>query len=321
MISVKENKDFNVVDAYKKGIIKSGYYISPYDSRDFKYQDLVPLGAIKIPEEYESENLVVLNQGMSNMCAACSFAVLRYMQEAEQSKINTVFSPAFTYANRKPGEDFEGMYLRSLCDKAREGALPYDEFPGFYTYGESKRKFNEKKKVYCEHASNFKISSYYRCTNREQVQTAIIQNKGVMVGVPTYNSLLHPNNKGIVEYSTKMDINDFGGHCVLLVGWKVINNKFYWILHNSWGEDYGIKGRVYIPENYPWFDAPFAVVDNEFEMTWKEYTEKYYDGKITLPITIEPVKTPSKPIEKEEPKKSLISIVKQRIVGVIKSSK
>ena len=268
------NKSDEIRNRYSDGNIV-GILPSPYDERDYKFKELVPLGAITIPREYESPNLHVFDQGKTNMCGPCSFSVLRYMQEEEQSHPTEPFSPAFTYANRPVGEDFEGMYLRSICKKGLEGTVPYHEFPGFYTYAKCKYEFQPRKEELLKKAAYFKISKYYKCTNREQTQSAIIATKGVMVGVPTYDSLIEPDSNGIVNYDPAKDTKDYGGHCVLLVGWKKINSKFYWILHNSWGKDYGINGRVYIPENYPWIDSPYAVVDNEIEITYTDYMRKF----------------------------------------------
>ena len=252
-----------------------GLYPSPYDKRDYRFNNAIVLGSVSIPKEYESENLYVFDQGNTNMCGACAFSVLRYIQEKPQSNISEPFSPAFTYANRLPGEEFEGMYLRSICKKGLEGTVPYHEFPGLYSFAQCKKEFTARKMELLEKASNFKISKYYKCTSREQIQTAIITTGGVLVGVYVYDSLMKPNDKGIVEYDPHRDIKSYGGHCVFLVGWKIIDNKFYWILHNSWGKDYGINGRVYLPEEYPWTEEPFAIVDDTIEITIDEYNTKY----------------------------------------------
>ena len=59
-------------------------YKSPYDSRDYKFKDLVPLGAFKIPDNYETERTpFIFDQRTSSMCCAASFSTIRYMQEAD----------------------------------------------------------------------------------------------------------------------------------------------------------------------------------------------------------------------------------------------
>lgn len=42
------------------------------------------------------------------------------------------------------------------------------------------------------------------------------------------------------------------GHACLLVGWKKIGDEYYWILQNSWGEEKGDNGLMYVPVSWYW---------------------------------------------------------------------
>lgn len=261
---------------------KEGLYASPYDERDYKFKDLVPLGAVEIPDQYETPRTdFVYDQGETQMCASCAYNYIRYLQEQdkeEQSGLDSPFSPVFNYGNRIKGEEFEGMYLRSVCKKGVEdGSIPEDvaEFPFSYaTFVRCRNQVLKRKEKLLEMAKPFRISSYYQCTSREQVQSAIITTKAVITGVYIYDSLLKPV-KGYIKYNKNKDIKNYGGHAVVLVGWKEENGKFYWRLQNSWGLLYGEKGRVWIPAEYPWIENPYALVDYVTEVEWKQYKEKY----------------------------------------------
>lgn len=256
---------------YKLGLIPS-----PYDARDYEFKQLMPLGVIQIPSSYESKRPPIFNQGNSYMCTACAYANLRYIQELEQSGNTERFSPLFQYANRIEGENFEGMYLRSVCAKGREGSVLYRELPGFFNLSTCQTVFNADKEKYLELAKPFRISTYYVCKSRQEIQQAIMNTGGVLIGIPVYDCFVNVSSDGIVRYDSRCDVNSYGAHAQLLIGWKYIDQSLYWISVNSWGDTWGDKGIAYLPEAYPWCDNAYAVVDAVRETTIKDYVEKYY---------------------------------------------
>lgn len=256
-------------------------YKSPYDSRDYKFKELVPLGSFPIPDNYETKKTpFIFDQGESSMCCAASFAMIRYMQESDTtnggSGITEPFSPTFTYANRIIGEDFEGMYVRSCCKKGKEGTVPYSVLPGFYSLPEAKKLFNKDKKRLMEMAKPFAISSYYQCSSREQTQMAIMQTKAVIGALNVYKCLYNPDPEGYVRYSRFIHRKSDGGHAVVLCGWKTDSNgKLWWRVQNSWGRSYGDNGRCWIPEDMPWLDNPYAIVDTNVSLKWEQYKKEH----------------------------------------------
>lgn len=260
----------------------NGLLPSPYDKRDYKFKDLVPVGAFQIPDDYESPNLIppdkIFNQGASNMCCACAFSYIRYMQESKnnQSGITELFSPTFTYGNRLPGERFEGMYMRSCCKKAKQdGSLPISVLSGFYSYPKCEELVGKDLSKYKKLAYPFRISSYYQCNSRKQIQMAIIETGAVLCGVWVFDCLYKPEKlTNIVRYNPNKDIRNDGGHAVTLVGWKTVRGRLYWKLLNSWGKEWGDNGYAWIPESYPFIESPIAIMDSITEVKWKKYKEE-----------------------------------------------
>lgn len=261
---------------FKKEFSNNKLYKSPYDSRDYHFRDLILAGSIAVPENYETEKTpFIYNQGKSSMCAACAYNTLRYLQEKDQSGITEPFAPAFNYANRPDNENFEGMYLRTVCKRGREGSIPWSEFPGFYSLANAKIKFKQNKDRYLEMAKPFRINSFYQCSSRQDIKTAIYTLKGVIAGIYVTNAFYNPVN-GYVRYDPN-DPENFGGHAILVVAWKTDENgEFWWGIQNSWGKEYN-NGRVWLSGDYPFIESPYAVVDNTNEIKWLEYKKKYLE--------------------------------------------
>ena len=253
---------------------------SPYDPRDYKLSQEIPLESGNLPDEFESPMAsFVYDQGSSSMCCACAYSMLRYLQESDEenggSGLDEPLSPAFTYANRLPGEDFEGMFLRSCCKKAVEdGSVLYSVFPGFMSYPAAKKYFLQHKSELLTLAKPFAITSYYQCDRREVMQAAIMSTKAVLGGVPIYQCM-YDIRGDVIKYDPNKNTRDFGGHAVLFTGWKTIQGKFHWQIQNSWGADWGDNGRAWIPEDYPWIETPYAIVDGNVELVFEDYKKQY----------------------------------------------
>ena len=253
-------------------------YKSPYDGRDYHFSDFILAGSVKVPDNYESEMTpFVYNQGKSSMCAACAYNTIRFLQESKgntSSGITEPFSPAFNYANRPENENFEGMYMRTVCKKGREGSVPYSMLPGFYNLATAKAKLKKDKDKLFTMAKPFGISSFYQVTSREQIKTAIYTLKGVIAGIYVTDEFYNPQN-GYVRYNPNNPKN-WGGHALAIVGYKLDKNgEFWWRIQNSWGKMWSENGRAWLSGDYPFIESPYAIVDNIDEIKWKEYKEKY----------------------------------------------
>lgn len=253
----------------------NGLFKSPYDGRDFHFSDLIPVGSVKAPDNYETERTpFVYNQGQSSMCAACAYNTIRYLQEASQSGIDEPFSPTFNYANRPEFENFEGMYLRTVCKRGRDGSVPYSVLPGFYNLYTAKAKFKRNKEELMKIAKPFAISSFYQVSSREQIKVAIYTLKGVVAGIYVTDEFYNPVN-GYINFNPNNPSTNFG-HAIAIVGYKVDEKgNFWWRIQNSWGRFWSDQGRAWLDGRIPFIESPYAIVDGIDEIKWKEYKEKY----------------------------------------------
>ena len=266
------------LEEYKAKYSNTGFLMSPYDGRDYKLVDNLPLRAMQIPDNYESPIFpYVYDQGTSSMCCACSYNAIRYLQESEahQSGINVPFSPAFTYGNRLPGEIFEGMMARSCLKKGREGSIPFSILPGFCTVQQAVALVKAREMEYLTLARPFRINSFYNCASRREIQIGIMQCKGVLIGIPLFDSFYNAKADGVIYYNPLVDRTNYGGHAVVLTGWKTLNGKLYWRLLNSWGTNWGDHGYCWLPEEYPWVEQAYCFTDDVIEVNFNDYRNLY----------------------------------------------
>lgn len=257
----------------------NGLIKSPYDSRDYRYKDYHILGSIEIPTKYETEAFpFVYNQGESNMCCACAFSAVRYLQESDkdQSGLAEPFSPEFVYGNRDSNEIYEGMQLRSCCKHGRDGIILYRELSNFCSVKQAYEAVNKSKDSYLKKAKPFAITSFYVCRSRAEVQQAIIEHKAVIIGIPVYDSFYDVGKDGIIYFDSNKDTTNYGGHAVTLTGWCRINGKLYWRLLNSWGFSWGDNGYCWLPEEYPWIEDAYCIVDENHDITYTQYINEFY---------------------------------------------
>jgi len=62
----------------------------------------------------------------------------------------------------------------------------------------------------------------------------------VSSGMMVYDDFVDWEGNGIYEYDKKSQL--IGGHAIVIMGWGEQNGKKYWIVRNSWGEEWGDKG-------------------------------------------------------------------------------
>ena len=251
----------------RKKIVKSsfgaGALPSSFDERDYNYRDHIACAAATMPEIYMTEYPeFVYDQGNSNMCVACSLALMRYIQTYRQNGNQLNFDPLFIYANRHmmPDEVMyigEGMTSRDALKIIHNfgDSLWNDSYSGFYSYIKAAKIFDENKEAMIPQASPYKIDSYYAVTSTYDIKTAVMNFGAVSAMFPIYKCLKTPelkNGKHVIKFSIFDKAQRYDGyHQMTIVGW----DRDYWVVQNSWGYNYGDKGKVLIPMNYPIMEA------------------------------------------------------------------
>lgn len=121
-------------------------------------------------------------------------------------------------------------------------------------------------------AMGFRVSSYHNVPSDPSTVKAAIYGEAfplpykmpdgspgktpIMSAYPIHQSFRDAYDDGIVS-NPLPDDRLLGGHSSMLVGWKIIDGKEYYINFNSWGTEVGDEGLFYIPTDYPFYPNDF----------------------------------------------------------------
>jgi len=81
-------------------------------------------------------------------------------------------------------------------------------------------------------------SVYSVRSQQEQIQTEVYKNGPVEASFSVFEDFL-PYKSGVYQHTTGEFL---GGHAVKILGWGVENDTPYWLVANSWNDDWGDKG-------------------------------------------------------------------------------
>ena len=206
----------------------------------------------KLPTAYTTQFTPrVKNQGGVNSCVAhATSSILEYHETNDGGDVK--LSTNFIYGIQKQisGYAGQGMYFRDACKIANkygdmlESDCPgNDEVPAAHSIAEEAVKDSHKIEV----ASYYKISSYVRLTNNNNIKYAIMNYGPVLASVKWYNTF-KCDKDGVLQGEQK---GDAGHHAIMLYGW----NETGFLAQNSWGTNWGKKGRFILPYEIPVAEA------------------------------------------------------------------
>ena len=253
---------------YSLGALKS-----PYDKRDYKLNKLVKTAVDISDKEYINNTpYKTFNQGNTSTCVGCSLAQGKHFIEYVQTNDNKSFSPTYIYGNRDMNDyKGEGMIPREALKTAQKyGICHYEDLEGLYTFVKSRILYENNKKELDAKAYPYRISSYYRLENTNDIKKAIKTIGFAWMSYDVYDCMFSPKD-GVVQYDKTNLGQCEGGHQVLCIGWDEIG----WIILNSWGDNYSTihnkKGCMVVPYDYTPTEV-WAVVD---EITENQIALKY----------------------------------------------
>jgi len=239
-----------------------GLKFKPPDPRDHMYAGMtvtiptkpVDLRPINAPD--------VRNQGSTSSCTGFSstYVATSTWRQARGGQEPPLLSPKYVYRRVRELEgDYpndNGAYIQDVMKiwqkrgSCRELYMPWDH------EGLNQTVPNGAD----QDAVPFRMDGYLRIGATRgapilQGLLAWLSNEGVpaVLGIQVYASFMNPRSDGTVPMPDSRREAMYGGHAIACYGFmpnKRVPGGGYLMLLNSWGDEYGDHGYVYVPFNY-----------------------------------------------------------------------
>ena len=223
---------------YKLGVVPD-----KIDERDYTFKAIS--SQIELPDSVDlrPDFPSVFSQNSQGSCTSnCGIGVLEYLFYVLLGK-KLILSRQYLYNMERindkcPLHIDNGSSMRQICHTLNKNGVCLEEL---FTYGNGNEKIepNDKAKA---NAQKYRIKSYHRCENANDIKMALAQGFPVLAGIEIYNSFYNTKSDGIIPKINKAENQCLGGHAVVLAGYKSNNKKglfgkkeTYYILRNSWG--------------------------------------------------------------------------------------
>jgi hypothetical protein len=221
---------------------------SKKDKRDYGIS--MSENPMKLQDSFSLSFPVLKNQQTVSSCVAHS---LSYVSEYLIPKTGNYnldrVSVGWIYGYRPEGYyKGEGMFPRqAMSTLQKKGVLRHRDFPYNEEVPEIINRVNGSLPELLKKAEPNKIPVFFQLKNNDEIKQCLTKYGPVTIMYPVYDSFNTPNDDKIESVKGKF----YGYHQVTLYGWT----GNYWVMVNSWGDNWDEDGIAKISMSYPWQEA------------------------------------------------------------------
>lgn len=220
------------------------------DQRDFMYGAVRKIPA-RLPRKVDlrTQCSPVEDQGELGSCTGNALAGAVEFLEKKDKVLFIDVSRLFIYYNERAIEgtirsDSGAMIRDGIKTLAKQGVCSEEKWPYVIS------KFSVKPTAACyKEAAKRQITSYERILTVDEMRTCLADGYPFVFGFTVYESFESQQvaNSGVVPMPKPKE-RVLGGHAVLAVGYDDRKKRF--VVRNSWGTDWGLKGYFMMPYAY-----------------------------------------------------------------------
>jgi C1A family cysteine protease len=233
--------------------LRTGWIPDLPDHRDHLYA-ASPIAMTKIPASVDLRKACpsVYNQGNLGSCTANAIAAAFEFEQGKQGEQEFVPSRLFIYYNERAMEHTinsdSGAQIRDGIKSVNKlGVCP----ESLWTYDDGPEKFKQKPSSasYTSALKNQLLSYKRLMQSLVQMKACLAEGYPFVFGFTVYDNIFAPSvaKTGHLPLP-KITDHIQGGHAVMAVGFDDKNNWF--IVRNSWGEQWGMSGYFTMPYEY-----------------------------------------------------------------------
>ena len=216
------------------------------------------------PNDYEIKDYpeLIFNQGNFHLCVPYSISLIRHIQIYKRYGLSIIPDPIHIYYNRdKDMYQDEGMITEEVLRYIIKYGIPEIDVKQLISVINTcfKIKFDLKKSKYIndsEIKDIDKVFGYKKLNSIEEIKESILKYYGVIATVKHNEAIRYPDKNGYINYSAYETYDE--NHQLVILGWKSNN----WIIQNSYGKEYGINGKAYLPMDCGLLEA-YCIIDEE----------------------------------------------------------